>query len=131
MSEMQGSILGSRALRLSQATPKKSSSGGMGMGMGAPMGGGGGGGSPAPEQSDPSNTTIFVGNLDSMVGEDELRGYRRISPRVLFLCPRIGLRAHQLFVCHQSLHAVWRAGLRASAAGQELRIRSVRYRLTP
>jgi hypothetical protein len=28
-----------------------------------------------PEQADPSNTTIFVGNLDSTVGEDELRGY--------------------------------------------------------
>ncbi len=40
MTEMQGMMLGSRALRLSQATPKKSSSmgGGMGMPMGMPMG---------------------------------------------------------------------------------------------
>ncbi|ELR16465.1 RNA recognition motif domain containing protein [Acanthamoeba castellanii str. Neff] len=80
MTEMQGMMLGSRALRLSQATPKKSSSmgGGMGMPMGMPMGGGGGGGghsAPMPEQADPSNTTIFVGNLDSTVGEDELRGH--------------------------------------------------------
>ena len=46
MTEMQGMMLGSRALRLSQATPKKSSSmgGGMGMPMGMPMGGGGTGG---------------------------------------------------------------------------------------
>ncbi len=53
MTEMQGMMLGSRALRLSQATPKKSSAmgGGMGMPMGMPMGGGTGGGVPAAHQS--------------------------------------------------------------------------------
>eukprot|EP00897_Mesotaenium_endlicherianum_P004067 jgi/Mesen1/3689/ME000202S02775 len=69
LSEMNGQYCSNRPMRISVATPKK------------PMPGGGGRGPPSQQQygspnagdSDPSNTTVFVGGLDPAIGEDQLR----------------------------------------------------------
>lgn len=74
MSEMNGVLCSSRPMRIGPAATK--SGGGAGGG-----GGGGGGMQKAPYQSsqgsqgesDPNNTTIFVGGLDPSVSDDALR----------------------------------------------------------
>lgn len=59
--EMQGVMLGSRAIRVSAAAPKGGPSGAL------PPGGGAGRGREPSGPDDPNNTTLFVGGLNSMV----------------------------------------------------------------
>ncbi|KAL8988369.1 MAG: hypothetical protein Q9177_002547 [Variospora cf. flavescens] len=93
LSEMQGVYCGNRPMRISTATPKNKTGGGVPGGMGGVPGGGqgqmGGGmyamgnppmgyyGQPQPmnQFTDPNNTTVFVGGLSGYVTEDELRSF--------------------------------------------------------
>ncbi|KAJ3188591.1 hypothetical protein HDU85_004305 [Gaertneriomyces sp. JEL0708] len=83
MTEMQGQYCGSRAMRISMATPKnKPGAGSTGVATGANQYGYG-----APQQTtpttpggynqfnDPHNTTVFVGGLNGTISDDELRSY--------------------------------------------------------
>ncbi|CAI9295247.1 unnamed protein product [Lactuca saligna] len=77
MSEMNGVLCSSRPMRIGPAATKSGGGGGGGGGAG-----GGGGMQKAPYQSaqgsqgesDPNNTTIFVGGLDPSVSDETLRG---------------------------------------------------------
>ncbi|CAH1449782.1 unnamed protein product [Lactuca virosa] len=79
MSEMNGVLCSSRPMRIGPAATKSGGGGGGGAGGG---GGGGGGMQKAPYQSaqgsqgesDPNNTTIFVGGLDPSVSDETLKG---------------------------------------------------------
>ncbi|KAJ3071864.1 hypothetical protein HK102_006355 [Quaeritorhiza haematococci] len=75
MGEMQGQYCGSRPMRISMATPKNKAGGGSSSAPPAQHGYY----SQAPQAynqfTDPNNTTVFVGGLNSGVHEDELRSY--------------------------------------------------------
>ena len=71
---MQGFNLAGRPIRVSLATARRA-----GAGAGGAGGGGGGGGAvlansiPHPADTDPTNTTLFIGGLSAGVSEDQLR----------------------------------------------------------
>ena len=72
LTETNGVILGTRAIRVSLATAKQPRPGGpMGGGYPPPPGGGsfggGGGGFGGGNPDDPNNTTLFVGGISPMV----------------------------------------------------------------